>query len=345
MTEAKRLLKEKFCPSGENAQLFKELMPQNEFGGTPGVAQPTHEFRLRVSDIHELSISEYGNPQGIPAVFLHGGPGAGVSAKQIASFDLDTYRVITFDQRGAGRSTPVAEIAENTTQHLIADIETLREKLGIERWLVAGGSWGSCLSLAYGIAYPERCLGFRLHGIFLGGQEDVDWWFHGCRAIFPDHWQEFAEFVPENERGDLLDAYYKRLTSGDPVQEQAAARSLRGFSARTQTLEPDTNHVAKLLQPESALAVSRIFTHFCVNRAFLPENYLIENIDRIRHLPTEIVQARYDTVTPMMTAWKLKEAWHEAGFTIVTLANHQSTIGPIADALAAASARLARQLT
>lgn len=344
MTEAKRVLEGKIYPSDEKAQLFNNMEPQSSASGAASLAQPVQEFRLPVSDLHELSVLEYGNPKGIPAVFLHGGPGAGVSAKQIASFDLNTYRVITFDQRGAGRSTPIAEIVENTTQHLIADMDTLRKKLGIKRWLVAGGSWGSCLSLAYGIAHPQHCLGFRLHGIFLGGQEDVDWWFHGCRAIFPDHWQEFAEFVQESERADLLAAYYTRLTSGDPVQEQAAAQSLRGFSARTQTFEPDTNHVSELLKPEAALAVSRIFTHYCINRAFLPENYLIGRIDRIRHLPAEIVQARYDTVTPMMTAWKLKEAWPEAGFTIVTLANHQSTIGPMADALAAASARLARQL-
>ncbi len=344
MTDAKRVPKEMSCPSEKKAQQINDLELQSGAVGAASAAQSAHEFRLQVSDIHELSVLEYGNPKGIPAVFLHGGPGAGVSAAQIASFDLDTYRVITFDQRGAGRSTPVAEIAENTTQHLIADIEAVRERLGIERWLVAGGSWGSCLSLAYGVAHPRRCLGFRLHGIFLGGQDDTDWWFHGCRAVFPDHWQEFAAFVPEEERGDLLAAYYKRLTSGDLVQEQAAAQSLRGFSARTQTLEPDASHVAKLLKPEAALAVSRIFTHYCVNRAFLPDNYLIENIDRIRHLPAEIVQARYDIVTPMMTAWKLKEAWPEAGFTIVTLANHQSTVGPMVDALEAASARLARQL-
>ncbi len=209
---------------------------------------------------------------------------------------------------------------------------------------MAGGSWGSCLSLAYGIAHPQHCLGFRLHGIFLGGQEDVDWWFHGCRAIFPDHWQEFAEFVQESERADLLAAYYTRLTSGDPVQEQAAAQSpARIFGAHA---DLRTGHEPRLRTSEAGSGLGRItdFTHYCINRAFLPENYLIGRIDRIRHLPAEIVQARYDTVTPMMTAPKLKEARPEAGFTIVTLANHQSTIGPMADALAAASARLARQL-
>lgn len=299
-------------------------------------------FRLKVSDIHDIAVYDYGNPDGIPAVFLHGGPGAGTSAKQVASFDLETYRVITFDQRGAGQSTPIAEIKDNTTQDLIADIERIREALNIERWLVCGGSWGSCLSLAYGQAHPERCLGFRIHGIFLAQKEDCDWWFHGSRAIFPDHWQAFAEFIPEDERGDLLTAYYKRLTCGDGAIEQAAAQSLRGFSAKTQTFEPSTDHVTTLLQPDAALAVSRIFTHYCMNNAFLPAGSLLNNLDRIRHLPAEIVQARYDTVTPMMTAWALKTAWPEAGFTIVTLANHQSTTGPMFDALSAASQRLAQ---
>ncbi|MDR0251647.1 MAG: prolyl aminopeptidase [Brucellaceae bacterium] len=307
--------------------------------------QARDSFRLKVSDIHEIAVYDYGNPNGIPAIFLHGGPGAGVSAKQIASFDLDTYRVITLDQRGAGQSTPVAELRENTTQHLIEDIERIREHFGIERWLVAGGSWGSCLSLAYGQAHPERCLGFRIHGIFLGDKEDSDWWFHGARTIFPDYWQEFAEFVPENERDDLLKAYYKRLTCGDPAIEHAAAQSLRGFSARTQTLEPSADHVSNLLQSDAALAVSRIFTHYCMNNAFMPADALIDNLDRIRHLPAEIVQGRYDTVTPMVTAWKLKTAWPEANFTIVTLSNHQSTTGPMAGALADASARLAKAVS
>lgn len=304
--------------------------------------QARDSFRLKVSDIHELAIYDYGNPDGIPAVFLHGGPGAGTSAKQVANFDLDTYRVITFDQRGCGQSTPLAELKDNNTQALIADIERIREVLGIERWLVTGGSWGSCLALAYGQAHPERCLGFRVHGIFLAQPEDLDWWFHGSCAIFPDHWQEFAEFVPEAERGDLLTAYYKRLTSGDAEIEQAAAQSLRGFSARTQTLEPSADHISNLLQPDAALAVSKIFTHYCVNNAFLPAGALLDNLHRIRHLPAEIVQGRYDTVTPMMTAWKLKTAWPEANFTIVTLANHQSTVGPMVEALSNASSRLAK---
>lgn len=302
------------------------------------------QSRIAVSQLHELAIYEFGNPDGIPAVFLHGGPGGGFSEKSVATFDLSTYRVIGLDQRGAGKSTPFASIEENTTQDLVADLEKLREKLGIDRWLVAGGSWGSCLALAYAIAHPERCLGLRIHGIFLGEKSDVQWWFHGCRAIFPDYWQEFAEFVPEDERHDLLAAYLKRLTCGDDDLEMDAAVSLRRFSGWTQTLEPSEDHVRNLLQGDAALAVSRIFTYYCNNGAFMPEGYLIANIDRIRHLPAEIIQARYDTVTPMMTAWKLHQAWPEARFTIVTLANHVPSVKPMAEALSAATMRLADQI-
>lgn len=305
---------------------------------------PRRSFRLKAGSIHELSVLEYGAQDGIPVVFLHGGPGASVSFNQIATFDLDTYRVVAFDQRGAGESTPAAELAENTTDHLIADIEAIREGLGIDQWLVAGGSWGSCLALAYGQAHPERCVGFRLHGIFLGGHEDIDWWFHGAKVIFPDHWEEFAAFVPEAERGDLLKAYYRRLTSGDAALEAAAAKSLRGFSARTQTLEPDPTHVERLLEPKAALAVARIFTHYCIHGAFLEPGQLLRDLDRIRHLPAEIVQGRYDTVTPMASAWKLKRAWPEAAFTVVTLANHHSTTGLLFHELCAASRRLSIRL-
>ncbi|MEF2072594.1 prolyl aminopeptidase [Consotaella aegiceratis] len=305
---------------------------------------PYRVLRLQPDRLHDLHLEEHGNPLGLPVVVLHGGPGAGLSRKQLTTFDPEVFRIITFDQRGAGRSLPSAEITDNTTAHLIADIELIRTHLGIERWLVAGGSWGSCLALAYGEAHPERCLGFRLHGIFLADDEDIDWWFYGSRKIFPDHWEVFAEFVAEEERDDLLGAYYRRLTSGDPDLEMAAALSLRGFSGRTQTFRPDPAHVERLLQPKAALAVSRLFTHYCVNRGFLRPGQLLGEIDRIRHCPAEIVQARYDTVTPAATAWKLHKAWPEAQFTIVTEANHQSTTGPMAEALSAAARRLAQRL-
>lgn len=301
-------------------------------------------FYLQVDDIHQLYIEEHGAKDGIPVVILHGGPGAGMSRKHIETFDRSVFRIVIFDQRGAGRSTPHASLVNNTTGALVADIEAIRERFGIDRWLVAGGSWGSCLALAYGEAHPERCLGFRLHGIFLAGQEDIDWWFQGIKAIFPDQWEEFAGFVPEEERADLLSAYYRRLTSGNAHEEVATALSLRSFSAKTQTFLPDPGHVAALMQPAAALSVARLFTHYCLHGAFLEPGQLLRNIDRIRHLPCEIVQGRYDTVTPMHSAWRLHRVWPEAGFAVVTQANHQSTKGPLFDELKAAARRLEDRL-
>ncbi|WP_230983044.1 prolyl aminopeptidase [Inquilinus limosus] len=303
-------------------------------------ASRTH--RLKVDDLHELHVEESGTPRGLPVVVLHGGPGAGLRPGSTRSFDPAAFRIVAFDQRGAGRSTPHAELAGNTTQALVADIERVRQALGIDRWLVAGGSWGSCLALAYGQAHPERCLGFRLHGIFLASRAEIDWWFQGCRVLFPDRWEDFAGFVPEEERGDLLTAYHRRLIGEDPKLRLAAAIRLRTFSAWTQTFLPDPEHVASLTEPKAALAVARIFTHYCVNGAFLAPGQLLRGLDRIRHLPAEIVQGRYDTVTPMETAWALHRAWPEARFTIVDEANHAATdrAPALTQALRAATDRL-----
>ncbi|MBU1314308.1 MAG: prolyl aminopeptidase [Alphaproteobacteria bacterium] len=303
-----------------------------------------HSFYVQADSLHRLYVEEHGSPTGIPVVVLHGGPGAGMSRKQIETFDPSAFRIIIFDQRGAGQSTPHADLRDNTTAKLIADLELLRAQLGIERWLVSGGSWGSCLALAYAQAHPDRCLGLRLHGIFLAGRDDIDWWFNGVRAIFPDEWEAFSTFIPEGERHDLLSAYHRRLTSGNADEETAAALSLRGFSARTQTFLPDPDHVAALMEPKAALAVARLFTHYCINDAFLAPGQLLQGVDRVRHLPCEIVQGRYDTVTPMASAWRLHRAWPEAGFTVVTEANHQSTKGPLFEELKRASERLHAKL-
>lgn len=303
-------------------------------------------FRLPVGDGHELAGLVVGRADAVPAVFLHGGPGAGFKRAQADTFDPSVYRVILFDQRGAGESTPHAETRANTTGHLVADIERVREYLGIERWLVAGGSWGSCLALAYGAAHPERCLGFRLHGIFLATPPEIDWWFHGSSVIFPDFWEEFAGFVPEQERGDLLSAYHRRLHGEDEAERLRAALALRTYSARTQTLVPDDAHIAALSEPMAALSVARLFTHYCANGAFMEAGALLSGIERFRHLPAEIVQGRYDTVTPMATAWRLHRAWPEASFTIASLANHVVSPGAPAlkVALSQASERLSKRL-
>ncbi|WGF90441.1 prolyl aminopeptidase [Marinivivus vitaminiproducens] len=286
----------------------------------------TRSSRLEVGGGHELRIEECGTPSGIPVVFLHGGPGGGLNLAQARTFDPEAYRIVLFDQRGAGLSTPHASTTDNTTAHLVADIEAIRRHLGIERWLVAGGSWGSCLALAYGEAHPERCLGFRLHGIFLAEPGEIDWWFQGSRTLFPDRWQAFADHVPEDERDRLLEAYHGLLSDPDPDVCEAAAIRLRTFSASTQTFLPEPAHIAKLTEPKAALSVARLFAHYCTQGAFLEPGQLLANIDRVRHLPCEIVQGRYDIVTPVATAWKLHEAWPEARFTLVDEANHAATL-------------------
>ncbi|MFC7704441.1 prolyl aminopeptidase [Plastorhodobacter daqingensis] len=301
-------------------------------------------LRLPVTDGHDLHLERHGTPGALPTVVLHGGPGAGLSRTALQGFDPARHDIILFDQRGAGRSTPLAGIHGNTTAALVADLEVIRAHFGFRRWMVTGGSWGSCLGLAYAQAHPGRVLGLRLHGIFLGGAADIAWWFHGIRQVFPDHWERFAAFVPEAERGDLLTAYYRRLVSGDASVALAAAWELRSFSAHTQTLVPDAAHVANLLEsPEKYLPVARLFTHYCINRAFLAEGALLRGIDRIRHIPAEILQGRYDMVTPMASAWALHKAWPEARFEIVPLANHTSSPDLLA-ALRAASDRLADRI-
>ena len=309
--------------------------------------EPYRTHRLAVEAPHELHVEEVGTPDGIPAVFLHGGPGAGVKPFQRRSFDPARFRLVTFDQRGCGRSTPSAELEGNDTAALVADIERVREHVGVERWLVAGGSWGSFLSLAYAQAHPDRCLGLRVHGVFLGSPDEVRWWFHGIGRLFPEAFAEFEAHVPEAERGDLLAAFHARLTDPDPEVHLAAAEALRRYSARTQTLVPNEAHIAALTAPKAALEISRIFAHYCTNGFFTPEGALIEGVDRIRHLPCEIVQGRYDTVTPAAAAHRLHAAWPEARMTMVPLANHVVTpeAPDLGEAIAAATDRLADRIS
>ena len=313
--------------------------------GSDGLYPPIEPYRvhrLRVDDVHELHVEECGAPGGLPAVFLHGGPGAGAKPAQRRTFDPARFRAVLFDQRGCGRSTPSAELAGNDTAALVADIERVREHLGIGRWLVAGGSWGSLLALAYAAAHPDRCLGLRLHGVFLGSAREVRWWFHGIGRFFPEAFADFAGHVPEGERGDLLAAYHARLTDPDPAVHMAAARALRGFSARTQTLVPSPAHIAALTEPRAALEIARLFAHYCANGFFVPEDGPLAGVEALRHLPCEIVQGRYDVVTPPETALRLHAAWPEARLTMVDLANHVAT--PEAPALSAALSEAADRL-
>jgi len=277
---------------------------------------------LDASDGHKLYWEESGNPHGVPVIFLHGGPGSGTTPAQRRFFDPAAYRIVLFDQRGAGRSTPRASIVANTTDHLIADLERLRRHLDIESWLVFGGSWGSTLALAYGQACPERCLGFILRGVFLGRAREVDWFLNGIRTIFPEVWRRFVEFLPEAERGDPLSSYRARLESTDPETNLPAARSWARYEAMCSALIQDPATLAEQEDDDHALSLARLEAHYFANRLFLPPEGLLAGMDRILHLPATIVQGRYDAICPMVSADALARIWTSADFHVVPDAGH-----------------------
>lgn len=307
--------------------------------------EPYATGALAVEGPHRLYWETSGNPKGIPALFLHGGPGAGASAEHRRFFNPDRYRIVIFDQRGAGRSEPLGEVAANTTAHLVADIERLRDHLGVERWLVFGGSWGSTLALAYGEAYPERCLGLILRGIFLGRRLEGEWFLHGMRAIFPEAWRRFVEFLPEGERDDLLVSYYRRLTDPDPAVHGPAARSWAGYEGACSTLLPSPGTSSAFTREPSALGLARIEAHYFAKDFFLPEGGLLDGLHRIARVPTVVVQGRYDVVCPIRTADDLVRAWPKmngAGgleYIIVPDAGHAASEPGIRAALVSATER------
>ncbi|HVJ54113.1 MAG TPA: prolyl aminopeptidase [Aliidongia sp.] len=286
--------------------------------------EPFRSGRLPVDATHTLYWEESGNPQGVPVIFLHGGPGSGATPTHRRFFDPSFYRIVVFDQRGAGRSTPLASIQNNTTGHLVEDLESLRRHLGIERWLVFGGSWGSTLALAYGEAHPERCLGFVLRGIFLCRASEVDWFLHGMRFYFPEAWRSFTEHLPANERSDLLGNYYRRLTDPDPRVHMPAARAWSVYEGACSTLLPSPETVSAFGEDRMALSLARIEAHFMKHAGFMPEADLLNNIGRLRRHPAIIVQGRYDTVCPIVTADELVRAWPEAEYAVVRDAGHSA---------------------
>jgi len=296
-----------------------------------GLYPPIEPFRtgfLRVSDVHEIYFEESGNPDGKPAVFLHGGPGAGTDAKMRTFFDPRIYRIVLFDQRGCGQSRPHASLVDNTTWHLVQDIERLREHLGIKRWLVFGGSWGSTLALAYAQTHPDRVTELVLRGIFLLRKWEIDWFYQnpgGAGALYPDLWQQYAATIPEAERSDMVRAYYQRLTSEDPEIRDQAAKTWSIWEGATSFLRLNPDYVAKFQEDEYAAAFARIECHYFINRGFFKtDNQLIENAERIRRIPTVIVQGRYDVICPMKSAWDLHCAWPEADLRIVPDAGHSA---------------------
>lgn len=288
--------------------------------------EPYRTGRLRVSDVHELYFEESGNPRGKPVVFLHGGPGSGTEAKQRRFFDPRAYRIVLFDQRGCGKSTPFASLEQNTTWDLVADIEKLRHHLDIDRWQVFGGSWGSTLALAYAEAHPERVTELVLRGIFLLRQWEIDWFYQeGASRMFADAWEDYVKPIPPEERGDLLRAFYKRLTSNDPKVRQEAATAWSVWEGRTSTLWPNPDVISRFGADEFATSLARIECHYFVNRGFFEkETKLLDDIGRIRHIPAVIVQGRYDIPCPMQSAWDLHRAWPEAELRITTDAGHSA---------------------
>ena len=305
--------------------------------------EPHSTGTLRVSSLHSIYYEESGNPEGKPVVFLHGGPGGGTDPKQRRFFDPQAYRIVLFDQRGCGQSTPHAELRENTTWDLVADIEKLRSHLAIDRWQVFGGSWGSTLALAYAQTHPRRVTELVLRGIFLLRRAELLWFYQdGASALFPDAWEAFLAPIPSAERGDLMKAYHRRLTSDDPATRLEAARAWSVWEASTSFLLQRPDYIANAAGDDFALAFARIEAHYFVHHGFLErEQQLIENIGRLRHIPSVIVQGRYDVVCPMASAWQLHRAWPEAELVVVPDAGHSAFEPGILEALVAATDRFA----
>ena len=301
--------------------------------------EPYRSGRLPVDDVHTLYWEECGNPIGLPVLFLHGGPGAGLSPKHRQFFDPAHYRIVLFDQRGAGQSTPLGEYRNNTTQLLIEDIEKLRNLLGIAQWLIFGGSWGSTLALAYGEAHPGRCTGFILRGIFLATQPEVDWFLNGIQWFFPQAHARFVESLASSERNNILQAYSKRLFSDDPAENLQAARAWSRYEGSCLHLLPHPEAADAFEVDAVALGVGRLEAHYFRNDAFLVEDQLIRDISRICHLPATIIQGRYDVVCPPRSAWRLHQAWPKASFLMIEDAGHSGFEPGIATALVAATER------
>lgn len=296
---------------------------------------------LQVDARHRLYYEQCGNPAGKPVVLLHGGPGAGCGPKMRRFHDPKHYRIVLFDQRGAGRSTPHADLVDNTTWHLVADIERLREHLGIERWQVFGGSWGSTLALAYAQTHPERVTELVLRGIFMLRRWELEWFYQeGASRLFPDAWEAYLKPIPEVERHDLISAYHRRLTSEDPATRLTAARAWSVWEAATSFLHPDPGFISGHEEEAFALAFARIESHYFVNGGFFEcDDQLLRDVPRIRHLPATIVHGRYDVVCPVQNAWDLKRAWPEAELVIAPASGHSAFEPEIASALVDATDR------
>ena len=288
------------------------------------IIEPFNTFHLPVSDLHTIYIEESGNKNGKPVIFLHGGPGGGVDPKYRRYFNPDKWRIIMFDQRGCGKSTPFAELKENTTWDLVDDIEKIRNHLSIDNWVVFGGSWGSTLSLAYSQTYPNSCKGLILRGIFLVRKKEIDWFYQeGANNIFPDRWESFLAPIPVEKRDNLMQAYYEILTGDDHSKKIEAAKAWSTWEGSTVRLMQDENFISDFSDEKFAEAFARIECHYFMNNCwFNSNNHLIENVDKIRHIPGVIIHGRYDIICPVVQAWDLHQAWPEADLHIIPDAGH-----------------------
>jgi proline iminopeptidase len=315
----------------------------------PGALYPSIEpfarHRLDVGDGHEVYVEECGNADGVPAVFLHGGPGAGCGPSHRRFFDPARFRVVLLDQRGSGRSAPHAGLEHNTTWDLVSDLERVRAHLGIDRWLVFGGSWGSTLGIAYAETHPERVTALVLRGIFLCRPWEIQWFYQrGASLLYPDHWRSFLAPIPASERDDLVAAYHRRLTGGDAAVMREAALAWSVWEGRCATLLPDDGIRGAFSDHRLALSLARIECHYFVNNAFLEPEQLLRDVGRLKEIPAVIVHGRYDTICPLQSAWELHEAWPEADFQVIADAGHAAFEPGIAGALIAATDRFADEL-
>jgi len=307
--------------------------------------KPNAQHRIAVDPPHELYVEESGNPEGMPVLVVHGGPGGGCEDYHRQFFDAERYRIILMDQRGAGRSRPLAALEGNTTQALVADMEIVRNFLGIDQWVLFGGSWGSTLSLVYAQTHPERVSGLVLRGIFLCRPEDIKWFYqYGASRVFPDYWQDFLAQIPENEHGDLVSAYYRRLTSSNELEQIQAAKAWSVWEGRCATLHPNPGVVEHFGHPHVAIALARIECHYFMNQAFLEPDQIIRNAGLLKDIPGILVHGRYDMVCPLDNALALSKSWPGAELRIIRDAGHSASEPAIVDALMRAVDEIAERI-
>jgi len=300
------------------------------------------QHTLETESPHSLYVEESGNPEGIPVLVVHSGPGAGSESYQRRFFDPEKYRIILFDQRGSGKSKPHSELTNNHTAGLLADMEAIRTYLGIERWMLFGGAWGSALSLLYAEKYPEKVTGLILHSIFLARPKDIQWFYQeGASFIFPDYWDDFVQTIPEKERNNVVAAYYQRLNGSDELARMSAVKNWSLWQARCSSLQPHHNVIEHFSDLRFAVGLARVESHYFVNNCFVEPNQILDNIQAIKNIPGYIIHGRYDAVCPLQSAWELHKAWTDSELFIIRDAGHSIQEPGTIDAIILATQKMA----